>query len=449
MTDYHPDKSLVRGGAEYNWCRERWNFVAERYDVNTLNGFKEALSYYLAAVQVRKEQLLESGEPYKRRLMTIKDPNKLIQEIKKTPLYTLSQLRLCTYQVVSDYILEQYLQPSYSKLVTDPRYRGLLQMELNEYPMQEENTHTEMLLRHAIKTYALTGEKMYFVSNALEQELRNTNIKGLPEEFFHLPYPGVYLVCPLHNPFKVYNGETGWHNVEGMYLIEDEDVVPRMMRIILIGYLNENSKHAHDDALYHWSLYLLAGKTIEECVNHSLAVGDGQIDQVRCVSGDNPQTIFSSKMKPKSEEGKIFQMMRPHLKDAFNYALNVMLYATHPDSEITGFNSSALYENFRSRAMKAEGRKRQKLLERAKSCKGKNRLMLGGSLVIDRRAKSEDTKGRGAGAKHTVRTYVSGHWQHFWVGEGRTERVYMRVRPYWKGPKDGPLAKKAHVIGQD
>ncbi len=454
MSEYHPDKCLMRSGAEYTWARAAWLKQAAFYDVKRLDGFKKAFVDYLDEAYARMDVHNAAGDKHRDRLIRMKDKGAQLNAMINTPLYTAVQLRLCIYQVISDYLVEQYDPPSYSRLVTDNRFKGLMLLENADSSSglsSDENHATEVILRHALKTYQMGGEKMYFVSQALEQELRNTNVKGLPVELFHLPYPTVYLRCPEHKPFMIYNGETGWHNVEGMYLVEDEDVVPRTLRIVLTGLRNDNSIHEEDDALYHWSLYLEEGSTIDECIQKSFAVGEGTTTQVRVLpqaEDEEPQVIESTAMPVGSDGHNIFMQVQPELLKAFKYALNVILYATHPDSEVVGFNSSTMYENLRGRAMKAQGTKRKKLFKRANDCKGHDRVMLGGTLVIDRGSEGEGTEGRSAGAKHTVRTYVGGHWQHFWVGKGRTKQVYKRVRPYWKGPKDGHLSKKAHKVGK-
>ena len=450
MTEYHPDKSLARSGIEYGWCREKWDYLTERYDVKSKDGFKNALTHYMAVVDERHNKYNEESEKYKPALMKIKDKQKLIQAMKRTPMHDLIKLRLCMYQVITDYIIEEHDIPSYGRLITDPRYNVLAGMEFDQ-DTDFENATTESILRHALKVYSTCGQKMYFVSTALEHELRNTSVRGMPQEFFHLPYPCVYLVCPEKAPFKIFHHSTEWHEVEGIYLVEDEVIVPRTIRMILAGKLNDKSQHEADDALYHWSLYLKEGSTIEECIDASFDVGAGRVTQLRVLpemDGHGERTFTSG--GPHSGQGtdELFVKLQPHLKEAFNYAFNVMLYATHPDSEITQFNSSLLYENLRGRAMKAKGKKRDGLFKRAREVKGKDRVMLGGSLVIDRSGEVGETKGRGAGAKHKVRTYVAGHWQHYWTGEGRTERIYKRVRPYWKGPKDVPISRKAHRIGR-
>lgn len=51
-------------------------------------------------------------------------------------------------------------------------------------------------------------------------------------------------------------------------------------------------------------------------------------------------------------------------------------------------------------------------------------------------------------ARWTVasRFTVRGHWQHYYVGEGRAERVARWKQPYAKGPADGPVLPRNYVV---
>lgn len=52
----------------------------------------------------------------------------------------------------------------------------------------------------------------------------------------------------------------------------------------------------------------------------------------------------------------------------------------------------------------------------------------------------------GTGKKITVQSVVTGHWKSQPHGPGRKERKRIFVSPYWRGPEDAPIAKRAHKL---
>jgi hypothetical protein len=47
----------------------------------------------------------------------------------------------------------------------------------------------------------------------------------------------------------------------------------------------------------------------------------------------------------------------------------------------------------------------------------------------------------------TVQCLVRGHWKRQACGPKLTERKFIFVEPYWRGPEDAPIASRAHVLG--
>jgi len=453
MTDYHPDKSLARSGGEYEKLRAWWDEARGALDVDVPKNFSIAMNNYLQRVQPYLDELRVEQASFLAKHAE-KDLDEIYDLLGPTKLHQAMQVLLAVFQVVSDYLIETYEHPSYALLAVDKRYHALCDYEYTKFKesldWSSEHCNTEFIVRHAMKVYKMCGEKMYFVSPGLEWELRNTELRKMPEEFLRLPYPSIYIVLPTKEPFKVFNDQTGWHDVEGIYLVEDEYTKPRVWRVILTGKPNENSKHKFDDALYHWTIYFHPGSTVEECIDFSTKVGMSQIEEAKreVVGPDGSICEVLNRVDPASEVAKIFKMMREPLLESFRYVMNVVLYASHPDAEVHGFNSNPEYDKLRQRAMKApKGKKRARLFERSRSLRGKDRLLLGGSVVVNRKeAEAAKSEGSGVKGKQKVRTYVAGHWQHYWVGEGRTKRIYKRKRPFWRGPEDAPVTQKTHKL---
>lgn len=47
----------------------------------------------------------------------------------------------------------------------------------------------------------------------------------------------------------------------------------------------------------------------------------------------------------------------------------------------------------------------------------------------------------------TVQSLVRGHWKNQPCGPGRTERKFIHIEPYWRGPEDAPIAVRPHILG--
>lgn len=447
---YHPDKALKRSGPLYKYCMDCW-LTAWRLKGrgDSRIALINALQYYVG--MLRKRQQTINKEAQKHKDFTTNQPRdakELYAQYLKIPAIKESvQIRLAQYQVVVDWLIDTYELREQGRLMTDWRYDLILTMETSDGE-SVESMRSELIMRHAIKTYDLYGEKMYFVSPGLATELRNTSVKGMPEEFFQLPYPTVYLVCPEFEPFRIYHDADGWHDVEGVYLVEDASVTPRTVRVIVMGKPNENALHPEDDAFYHWSLFLKEGDTMEQCLATSFGTGDGTTVVIRTINGESERGIVSGSPEG-SHSIEMFKKNTPQLRAIFKYAMNVVIYITHPDAEIAKFNLSGRYDDLRRRALKAQGKKRRKLFGDAKGCRSNDRILLGGSVVVSRMPKEATAlTGTGTKRKMQVQTYVAGHWQRYNVGprNGEQTKVYIRKRPYWKGPKDGPISSKVCVL---
>jgi len=439
---YHPDKMLGRSGEWYTWCHNKWWGIVKANDLSTIRGFRWALNQYCDDLGTFRQKL--HAEIRKIENHENLSPQELYSKYLTVPtLAKAVKISLAQYQVVVDWVVDTYRLSDYGKLHTHPFLREIIERETVDCGFQD--LKSEYVLRHAIKVYRDNGERMYFVSPGLEHELRNTSVRGMPEEFLRLPYQSIYLVCPVNERFRIFHDEDGWHDVEGVYLVEDHSSIPRTIRIVVTGLPNAGAKFDEDDAFYHWLLYLEEGKTIDECIERSFDVGRGKNPMVRKVEGSDIEIISGHGQDQGDVD--VFVKNQKQLRAIFNYAMNVLLYVMHPDAEMRRFNTSADYDALRDRAMKARGKKRSSLFTRAKQARGKDRVLLGGSIVVSRKP-TVPTQNPGTGTKHRVRTYVQGHWQTYWTGprDGERTRVYRHKRPYWKGLKDGPLSSKAHVL---
>jgi hypothetical protein len=341
----------------------------------------------------------------------------------------------CPYQVVGNFLIEQ-IGVSYDTLISDLRFRHLVNVEEEDIDMSGEQMSTHRILRHALKTYTMCGNKTYVVSPGLSLQMRHIGLKNMPEEFLQAPYPTLYLTLPTDDPFMIYNKETGWHAAEGMYIVADEATTPRCWRMILAAGPNVNSISKDDDALFHYYIVLQKGKTLEECIEFTI---ENDVKPFAISRKINNTVILNPAFE--GDQKQIFEQSKDCLIAAFRYAVNIMLYVTHPDCEQEVFNSSPEFQALYKRTHKAKGKKRKALFTRMRDCQGEDLILLGKSVVISREERTALTEPRRKGSKHRVRTYVAAHWQHYWKGplDSERERVYTLKQAYWKGEENLPM----------
>jgi hypothetical protein len=53
---------------------------------------------------------------------------------------------------------------------------------------------------------------------------------------------------------------------------------------------------------------------------------------------------------------------------------------------------------------------------------------------------------RGTRGSRRVQTLVRGHWKHQPCGTGGTDRKFIHIEPYWRGPEDAPIAVRSHIL---
>lgn len=46
----------------------------------------------------------------------------------------------------------------------------------------------------------------------------------------------------------------------------------------------------------------------------------------------------------------------------------------------------------------------------------------------------------------SVQILVRGHWKNQVYGPGRSERKFIHIEPYWRGPEDAPIAVRSHIL---
>lgn len=444
----HPERLIHRGGGHLAYLRDRWEYSAETCDINTIQGFGIAMQKYVESVdEYRRQFKPESADELER--MTPK-------QLAESQAQTYIAINIEHIRVVLAAIFKQMKSPTYSVMCLDPRVQALQRYEMSLFEKElgqavalEELT-TEWIMLHAITAFETFGSRVYEVSTNLRLMLENTHLKGLSTDQLRLPHPAIYLTLPPI--YDVFNNSTGIHRSEGVYVVEDDERSPRTWRLILVGKHNENSEHFDDDALYHWTVTLPDDSTVEDAIRESVDVveevrqggtGEREIE----VQG---KSITAVTANPEGYQRQIahFDFMKGTLVKLFRYVMNMVLYATHPDADVTFMDANLEYRRLRNRLHKLpknKSRKKGKRKHIRKRLKElapyqQPRIVLGRTIILDRHFKENLLSGDGPEkGKHSMRYIVSGHWHLYWTGKGRTIAKKKWVKPYFKGPEHAPL----------
>lgn len=302
-----------------------------------------------------------------------------------------------------------------------------------------------LISRFHFKALEYYGKKIYEVSPDLSYALlpEHTAIKDYPADHLRLPFPAIYVELPPK--FRIYNELTSWHSAAGAYISEDVLRTPRVWRIVLVAGKNENSKGLpYDDAIYHFTVFLNEGETVDTCLKHTAAHAMGERSDQILATKDGDIEISSEVIESHRE---IWKLMYEHTISAFRYIMNVVLYATSSEADQMLCYASKDYRALHDRAMRAQGQKRKKLFGRLRERHDDEKhIYLGGSFTIDRK-KSEEDEGEGySGTKQKVRYMVSGHWRSQAYGKDRKLRKPLWIKPHWRGPEMAPVTERTRKL---
>lgn len=294
-----------------------------------------------------------------------------------------------------------------------------------------EELTTAIKLTHAHANWVRCGRRIYEVHPDLSWALQRTDLHDVLTDDLVLPTDAIYLELP--NNLMIPNQSTGNHPCQGAFILEEKLENTRFWRIILVGGANESDeskaiteKFGYDDAFFHYHIEL-SHKTVDECLDSQLSVNRGKIEREYVWRGQTYR-VESTPSGGWYDNHEFVQVLR----DTFRYVMNCVLYITTTESDVWFYEASKEYRDLKHRAMKAQGTKRKNLFEKLKRSTSHTRYILGSKTVIDRKR----TKGTSdsTGKKITKGSMVMGHWQRYWVGEGRKQCVRKLRLPFWRGP---------------
>lgn len=267
--------------------------------------------------------------------------------------------------------------------------------------------------------HKLAGERVYELSVGLGERLLKTELHGLSTDDLKLPYPSIYIVIPTEMGLKLNNEISGVHDLAGVYVTEYEYGPYRHWKLLFWGPPNGGSEHEWDDTLFHFSVEMSPSTGLEETLDTCEAFRNS----------DDRGTPASRKY------------YREHWRQLFGLVMNTVIYCTWPDAELREARNAdflRLHEQLRKHPKGSH--KYERTREKLRQTPEQRRVVLGPSVG---RFESAPSAG---GASPLVRTLVSGHWQRFAYGPGRSQRKWGWREPFWRGPEEGPESNPRRVL---
>lgn len=292
------------------------------------------------------------------------------------------------------------------------------------------------LFWHAAQ-YMRDGYRTFEVAPGLAELMRHTELQGLVGSDLHLPYRSLYIHVPTESGLRVWNDQTEWHRLAGVYLaVEDGhdsgpgavtglDGLPgRTLRTMIVGEWQMldvlPGLAVPDDALLYWSMPLVDDWPLDQCIRMHK-------DHARDYQGRLPAAYWR---------------MNEEWDAIFTWLVNVVMYATNwqARAELRHFDPRA--EASRRRMNKAKNPKRRKAHAAELSSMDQRRYtILGRGLPL-----LSDRKAKGTGTPLNKRVMVSGHWRNQACGPRWSERRWILIEPHWRGPEDMDESGTTHRL---
>jgi hypothetical protein len=281
--------------------------------------------------------------------------------------------------------------------------------------MPPNEVSTQIMIAWQCVRYEQAGKRTYVVSRGLARRLLATELRGVRCHDLRLPYPSIYIAVDPDLGFRVFNHATGFHPLYGVYVTEDAGG----WRLMLCG-----DGVGDDDALTHFHVNLTAFESVDAALRALRAhVLDKDSDWARQqgMSGADVGALVDDWFS------------------IFCWVMNLVFYVTHVEPGDHVETNLAL-TRLRARAQKARGKKRDRLLARARGHKNVEHIIVGAQVKVD----PAMPKTTGETRALLLKTLVAGHWQRYAVGPGRVDRRWVFKEPFWRG--QGPEGSNVHEV---
>lgn len=267
------------------------------------------------------------------------------------------------------------------------------------------------------------GKRTYDVSPGLAERLMQTQLRGLKTDDLQLPYPSIYVMVPPDTGLRVWNYSTKWHPVEGVYVTEAVDPdYGRVWRFLVVGP-SKNPKSEFDDALFYFTVPLLAGKVLDEALE------------------EEHKRVFTRYM-----EREVIREYGNEWLILFRWVLNVVVYSTYPDARreevIANPEARKLTEQLKRHPKGSN--KHDRTRNALRGLEPMRRTVLGKGIE----RWSLEARGLSVtGRTLNVRVLVQGHWRNQAHGPQLSLRKLMWINPFWRGPDVEEDLNKVHYVG--
>jgi hypothetical protein len=358
-------------------------------------------------------------EKYFRKIIAAEEPSQDLSEAAffRHALSVSYKILLCTHYLTAE-LLRRDSSYNFTTLISDKDFGDMIKVASAATDQFTLNVAGHMHFHMAAHKNA--GKKVYVPSSGLAEQLKFTELRGLTSEDLRLPHPSIYIQVPESAKLRVWNDESEWHRVVGIYVTEESN--PRAWRFLVCGEIKPMEAslvpiYADNDALVYFHVRLPENMSLEDAL---------AVNQDECIK--NVQEL-------NAQGTSTFDPMLDIWQDIFRWAMNVVLYASMVDGESEEVIDPKK-RKLLDRANKAsKGKKRSRLLKEANQIDSRRRCLLGRSVTAKR-----------GSWELTVRVRVRGHWRNQPYGPERMYRRLQWIEPYWKGPVDAREAEmKAEV----
>ena len=286
------------------------------------------------------------------------------------------------------------------------------------------NLSANMAMVWHVICHAENGSQTYEVTPGLADRLAHTTLRGLATEDLRLPYRALYIHVPSSAGLRVWNYDTQWHAVDGLYLVESSDARGRAWRFLVVGK-SKNPEDYFDDALFYFCVSLPPGIDVETAL-------DQEEQRVMSIYTHNP----------------LISEFKDEWRHLFNWVMNAMVYATCSNvRQETVINNKEARQLTERIAKLSPGKKRDELRTRLKALSPNRRTILGPGI----KPFSDAEKAPYKQGEHLlrVRTLVEGFYRNQPYGPQHSLRRVQWIEPFWRprlGEEDLPTSTPTHVL---
>lgn len=287
-------------------------------------------------------------------------------------------------------------------------------------------------------SFKLHGFQRYQVSEGLAMELMETEFPDLRCQDVRLPHPTIFIEVPKCLGFYVHNATTGRHPLEGVFLSEDRCILRQKEGARLKSGRSEIDK-----------VTLEVGRTWNGMMIGLSKNPDDPMDDATCLTtmdmvDDRPleqEVAATARAADLDENFKRFPII-------MQWVTNVLLYATWPDALLEQAWADPKAEKlWKAAAASTSKGQIKKLRAKIKQHHPTGSVtLLGRNILVDRTTPTYRATAGGEGRELDVRIRVTGHMKRQAYGPRYSERKIIWIRPYWRGPEDGPVKFSGHQL---